>query len=332
MADIWQTIEQAAVTLGLSVRTVNRHITAGKLESRLFEGRREVRIPASANFASASSASPQSGTASARVNGDSSAATDTATETRHSPSATNGTPSDTETREEYASSERDSYSHNRQRVTADIGADRPMDTNTFLALADSLDDKATLAVAAYQTLARTAETQVQSLRKVALGAWAVVGVMAIGIIVAVGWVTWRLTTAETTAIELRQQVSRQDQQLQQQLAGRDEAVQRISAERDAAREDLGKMRDEKSRLEGRTQLLSEQAKAAQEKAEKAEQAAFVLRSTTRPTTQPLGAAGSSATQPVVADGSAALGATSRPTSKTGRPTYLTNSEQAFDPK
>src|SRR5687767_7361455 len=44
MSDTWQTIEQAAVTLGLSVRTVNRHITAGKLESRLFEGRREVRV------------------------------------------------------------------------------------------------------------------------------------------------------------------------------------------------------------------------------------------------------------------------------------------------
>jgi excisionase family DNA binding protein len=40
----WMTIEQAAVSLGLSVRTVNRHITAGKLPSRLNEGRREVRI------------------------------------------------------------------------------------------------------------------------------------------------------------------------------------------------------------------------------------------------------------------------------------------------
>jgi len=44
MAEVWQTIEQAAVTLGLSVRTVNRHITGGKLQSRLFEGRREVLV------------------------------------------------------------------------------------------------------------------------------------------------------------------------------------------------------------------------------------------------------------------------------------------------
>lgn len=47
MTDHWITIEQAAVSLGLSVRTVNRHITAGKLQSRLHEGRREVLIGAS---------------------------------------------------------------------------------------------------------------------------------------------------------------------------------------------------------------------------------------------------------------------------------------------
>lgn len=44
MTDNWITIEQAAVSLGLSVRTVNRHITAGKLPSRLHDGRREVLI------------------------------------------------------------------------------------------------------------------------------------------------------------------------------------------------------------------------------------------------------------------------------------------------
>src|SRR3954468_8490704 len=45
MADTWQTIEQAAVSLRLSVRTVNRHIVAGKLQSRLTpEGRREVLV------------------------------------------------------------------------------------------------------------------------------------------------------------------------------------------------------------------------------------------------------------------------------------------------
>lgn len=54
MSDNWMTIEQAAVTLGLSVRTITRHINAGKLQSRLTDGRREVliesvTIPSAAN-------------------------------------------------------------------------------------------------------------------------------------------------------------------------------------------------------------------------------------------------------------------------------------------
>ena len=44
MADSWQTIEQAAVSLRMSVRTVNRHIVAGKIQSRLTDGRREVLV------------------------------------------------------------------------------------------------------------------------------------------------------------------------------------------------------------------------------------------------------------------------------------------------
>src|SRR5690242_18609983 len=53
----WQTVEQAAVVLGLSVRTVNRHISAQKLKSRLIDGRREVFV-----------ANPEPETAAANVN------------------------------------------------------------------------------------------------------------------------------------------------------------------------------------------------------------------------------------------------------------------------
>jgi len=58
MADTWLTIEQAAVALGLSVRTVNRHIVAGKLPSRLQDGRREVLVKVPADTASASPFGP----------------------------------------------------------------------------------------------------------------------------------------------------------------------------------------------------------------------------------------------------------------------------------
>jgi hypothetical protein len=328
MSDIWQTIEQAAVTLGLSVRTVNRHITAGKLESRLFEGRREVRIPASANFGTSA---PGPAATNGRVSAEPSVAADTAAEARD-PTTASASANGFSSENESSPTESEAFASSpRQRVTADSWSDRPMDTNTFLALADSLDDKATLAVAAYQTLARTAETQVQSLRKAALGAWAVVGVMAVGIIVAVGWGTYRLTTAETTANFLRDKVNEKDQQIQTQAAGRDTELQRIAAERDATREDLSKMRDEKIRLDERAKMLAEQAKAANERAQ---QAAFVLgQAQTRPTTQPLSAT-SPGTQPTVVEGSSGGGAASRPAAKSPspRPTYMTNSDSTFDPK
>lgn len=45
MGYAWQTVEQAAVTLGISTRTIARRIAKGELESRLANGRREVNIP-----------------------------------------------------------------------------------------------------------------------------------------------------------------------------------------------------------------------------------------------------------------------------------------------
>src|SRR5439155_22284707 len=57
MAHTWLTIEQAAVALGLSVRTVNRHIAADKIQSRLSEGRREVLVDMPEEMADASTGS-----------------------------------------------------------------------------------------------------------------------------------------------------------------------------------------------------------------------------------------------------------------------------------
>jgi hypothetical protein len=66
MNENWITIEQAAVALGLSVRTVNRHINAGKLQSRLnVEGRREVLLDAAAPIPAAVPSVTHIGVASA---------------------------------------------------------------------------------------------------------------------------------------------------------------------------------------------------------------------------------------------------------------------------
>src|SRR3954462_9300163 len=44
MAYAWQSVEEAAVTLGISTRTLHRRISKGEVETRLESGRREVLV------------------------------------------------------------------------------------------------------------------------------------------------------------------------------------------------------------------------------------------------------------------------------------------------
>src|SRR3954466_13828421 len=44
MAYAWQSVEEAAVTLGVSARTLHRRISKGEVETRLDNGRREVLV------------------------------------------------------------------------------------------------------------------------------------------------------------------------------------------------------------------------------------------------------------------------------------------------
>ena len=150
MSENWMTVEQAAVTLGLSVRTITRHINAGKLQSRLTDGRREVQID------------------SVQI-----------------PNATG------------ALAGADSLSN----------ADPAIDYETVLALADNAADKAELAVSAYQTLARSADERIQTTRRLSYAAWSLVGVLAVGAIVSVGWTSHKMTRAAVVTEHLQRQVS-----------------------------------------------------------------------------------------------------------------------------
>ena len=352
MADVWQTIEQAGVTLGLSVRTVNRHITAGKLASRLFEGRREVLINGSilGDFeevacrpATPSSSDPNftlrsesSGSVSERT-----AAGTTGSPPNPSIAAGNGEGRSWAGADGSLAGDGSRLDPHRQRVTPGVASERPWDVQTMLALTDSIDDKATLAVAAYQTLARSAETQVQSLRKVAFGAWAVVGVMAVGITIAVGWAAVAITSAEKSAGYLKEQL--------------DKATARTQELERNARDDLAALRGQVgTRAESQDDLrkiqeLTERAVLAARQAEAAGRPVggiYPVGSVpfTGSSAGPAGAASPPSTQPVrngPMPASRATLAGSRPsTYPAGRsapyqnpnPPYLTNSNPAFDSK
>lgn len=231
MADTWLTIEQAAVALGLSVRTVNRHIVAGKIQSRLNDGRREVLVDmpdevdpdAAGDDARPSAASPF---AAERVTIDSQGA-DYARQAS-----------------DYA---RQTQDHVRQASQASTDG-HTIDPNTVLALADNAAEKAELAISAYQALARSTDMQFQHVRRSARFAWGSVAVMAAGVAVAVGWTTHHLTKAHV-----------EGRHLEQQVRTTTEVADRAAAERDRLRTELSAAREQAARAEGQVTALSEPA-------------------------------------------------------------------------
>src|SRR5437870_3303940 len=159
MADTWLTIEQAAVALGLSVRTVNRHIVAGKIQSRLNDGRREVLVdmPEETSDGSADGASDPIG-----------AAIDAAAA---SPFAAERVTIDSQASAATADYARQASDYARQasdqvRRASEATVQSPaFDPNTVLALADNAAEKAELAISAYQALARSTDMQFQHVRR-----------------------------------------------------------------------------------------------------------------------------------------------------------------------
>lgn len=295
MPETWLSIEQAAVALGLSVRTVNRHIAANKLESRLTDGRREVKValrqsalsnaqkwvtatdtepapfadgcpltPPSAGEAASDFGEP----APSAVEGRSRAAVSSAAPvpeptvasrpgtfgpTPHypgAPSVTNPHPSDAAPAPSAAQPTVSTY-----------------DSQMVLALADSAAQKAELAVGAYQVLARTAVTQVEATRRGARIAWSLVGVMAVGVVAAVGWTTHRLTRVEVESRHLHDRVNEATA-----------LADNVSADREALRQELAEAREQAARVEGQLTALSD--------AQRREALRAAARASAAPTTRP----------------------------------------------
>jgi hypothetical protein len=290
MADTWQTIEQAAVSLGISVRTVNRHMAAGKLPSRLnAEGRREVLVSLPDEPASAPPESPARPKAP-KIIGDTvppsnpfeataSAASDAVTGTWSgmagaSSSRSAAEPAPPRPPEPEASR----VSHNPAHPVS-------VDAETVLALADNAAQKAEMAVTAYQTLARVADTQVRQSRRQARLAWAATVAMAAGVTVTVAWATRHITRASADVERLQDQLvagkqdlrmlsdkqeqlraehAQAEQNIRKELTAREEKTlaERLTAEQ-ALRGELVTAREQAARAEGQLAALREQEQARQ---------------------------------------------------------------------
>ncbi len=247
MADSWQTIEQAAVSLRLSVRTVNRHIAVGKLPSRLSgEGRREVLVSLADTPGGDSIESPFCDLTDPKVG----VLTDVPIETpRASAAAAPATSNPSDAKSSTLTSSTNGSSTNSAAQ---------FDAETILALADNAAQKAELAVAAYQALARVADTQVRQVRRGARIAWAAVAVMGFGLAAAAGWGSHWLTKASAQIDFLKDDVANQTRTAKE-LSDKSETIraEKLAVEQRLQAE-LALLRVQAARAEGKLAAFQEQ--------------------------------------------------------------------------
>jgi len=166
MAYAWQSVEEAAVTLGISTRTLHRRISKGEVETRLENGRREVLV-----------CLPDE---EVQFEEDASEVTDTITIPTPSTSAAIAA---------------------EQGGSGDIVL-----AEKEIQLANEKVRRTELALAAFQHTSTLLQKEATRTRISARCAWAAVAVLSVGVYVAVGWTAAQVTKYRTDNANLNQQL------------------------------------------------------------------------------------------------------------------------------
>jgi len=168
MAYAWQSVEEAAVTLGISTRTLHRRISKGEVETRLENGRREVLV-----------CLPDE---EVQFEEDASEVTDTITIPTPSTSA--------------------AIAAEQQ---GGVGGDIIL-AEKEIQLANEKVRRTELALAAFQHTSTLLQKEATRTRISARCAWAAVAVLSVGVYVAVGWTAAQVTKYRTDNANLNQQL------------------------------------------------------------------------------------------------------------------------------
>ena len=181
MAEAWQTLEEAALTLGISSRTLHRRLARGEFQTRMENGRREVlvvieeRDPSLDRLAAAGrNAVPQ---AAADMTDTSVSATDT--------DATPALDSD--------------YGRTIENAADEV-------QQTMLALHEDRIRRTDLAIMAYQQSVTVAAAEARRAVSRSRVAWSVVGVATVALFLGATWATHRLTRATAEVSHLSDSV------------------------------------------------------------------------------------------------------------------------------
>lgn len=201
MAYAWQSVEEAAVTLGISTRTLHRRISKGEVETRLENGRREVLV-----------CLPDE---EVQFEPDTSDVTDTITIPTPATSAA------------MAAEQQGGAS---STSTSIILAEKEIQ------LANEKVRRTELALAAFQHTSTLLQKEATRTRISARCAWAAVAVLSVGVYVAVGWTAAQVTKYRTDNANLTQQLKVVTEVADKASADRE----RYREERDRARENAAR--------------------------------------------------------------------------------------------
>jgi hypothetical protein len=206
MAYAWQSVEEAAVTLGISTRTLHRRISKGEVETRLENGRREVLV-----------CLPEPEPEVAEV---------------VDPAA------------DIVGEDVGQQPQQYNRLTSDIPSDSTaiVLAQKDIALANEKVRRTELALAAFQHTSTLLQKEATRTRISARCAWAAVAVLSVGVYVAVGWTASKVTEGRTVNANLTERLKAVSEVAEQKTA----EVERYRDERDQARQAAARVEGELS--------------------------------------------------------------------------------------
>jgi regulator of replication initiation timing len=223
MAYVWQTVEQAAVTLGISTRTIARRIAKGELESRLNSGRREVYI----------------------------CAPDSSVETVEGELTGSDAP-------QYQAEYEQTVRHT---VAASSGDGVDVETSTALILAEDRARRAELAIRVIQESTAIVRDEVRVARSAARWAWGTVAFLSAGVMIAVGWTTASVARSQQQTEALRDRVMMSVEHSDQLVKEQDHLRSELERARTAAARAEGQLQEIRIEAEtARAQLAAAREK------------------------------------------------------------------------
>jgi hypothetical protein len=247
MATAWQTLEEAALTLGISSRTLHRRLAKGEFQTRLENGRREVMV----TIADPRIDESQIGAGDAPADG--SCASAVVADVIGAGSGGAG-----------------------GELSADV-------QSTMLMLHEDRIRRTDLAIVAYQQSVNVSANSARQARISSRVAWGTAGVLAAVLFVCVTWATHRVTKAQADVENLNGQV----RQLSATADTRAQEADRLRLDVEIARVASARAEGQLTAAKTQIEQLSEEAATAKAAAARALGASAIKAATTEPAaTQP----------------------------------------------